>query len=123
MCFQGVKMEKCTGSCHCGKVKFEVEIDLSNGISCNCSMCLRKGTVLSFVPEKQFKLISGADNLTDYQFNKKVIHHTFCKTCGVTAFATGQLPDGTPMKAVNLRCLDGIDLDKVKIQHFEGKNL
>lgn len=116
-------MEKSTGSCHCGKVKFEVELDLSNGVSCNCSMCLRKGTVLSFVPESQFKLLSGANNLTDYQFNKKVIHHTFCSTCGVTAFATGQLPDGTPMKAVNLRCLEGIDLDKIKIQHYDGKSV
>lgn len=116
-------MEKRTGSCHCGKVKFEVDLDLSNGVTCNCSICLRKGTVLAFVPEAQFKLLAGADYLTDYQFNKKSIHHTFCKVCGVTAFASGKMPDGTPMKAVNLRCIEDIDLDKVKIQHFDGKSI
>lgn len=111
------------GNCHCGRVRFEVEIDFKNAISCNCSMCLRKGTLLSFVSSDKFHLISGGDNLTDYQFGRKSIHHTFCSTCGVTAFASGQMPNGTPMKAVNVRCLEDIDLDQVAISKFDGKSL
>lgn len=110
------------GSCHCGKVKFEVEMDLNDAISCNCSICLRKGTLLAFVPTDQFTLISGKENLTDYQFGRKTIHHTFCSTCGVTAFASGKMPDGKEMKAINIRCLEDIDIEKVKIKHIEGKN-
>ncbi|MBX2986308.1 MAG: GFA family protein [Bdellovibrionaceae bacterium] len=110
------------GSCHCGKVRFEADVDVSSGVACNCSICLKRGTVLAFTPEMNFKLLSGENDLTDYQFNKKVIHHTFCSTCGILAFAAGAMPDGTKMRAINLRCVDGIDLDKVKIQAFDGRN-
>ncbi len=63
------------GSCHCGKVKFEVEMDIKNVISCNCSICIRKGSLLSFTPVENFHLISGENYLKTYQFNKKVIEH------------------------------------------------
>lgn len=117
-------MTQRTGSCHCGKVKFEVDIDLNKeAISCNCSMCQRKGSLLSFVSADKFKLISGGDSLTDYMFGKKTINHTFCSACGITAFATGKKPDGTPMKAINIRCLDDINLDNVTIKKFDGKKL
>lgn len=112
-----------TGSCHCGKVKFEVEGDLNSGISCNCSMCQRKGTVLSFVPATNFKLLAGENATTDYQFGKKRIHHLFCSTCGVTSYATGAAPNGDDMRAINLRCVDGIDLNKVDVKHYDGKSL
>lgn len=111
------------GDCHCGKVKFSVDLDLSEVVSCNCSMCQRKGTLLSFTGEKAFKLISGEGELTDYQFGKKSIHHTFCKTCGVTAFASGMLPDGTAMKAVNVRCLHGVEIENLKVHHFNGRDM
>lgn len=110
------------GSCHCGKVKFEADLDTSKAMACNCSMCGRKGTLLSFVPADKFKLLSGQDSMTDYLFNKKAIHHTFCSTCGVTAFATGKMPDGSAVKAVNVRCIDGIDLDKVEVSKVDGKS-
>lgn len=116
-------MENFKGSCHCGEVQFEVSIDLKDAISCNCSMCQRKGSLLSFVPESQFALKSGESVLTDYQFGRKTIHHTFCSICGVTSFASGQKPDGTKMKAINVRCLEGIDLEKLKIKHFDGRSL
>ncbi len=112
------------GSCHCGKVKFEVEIDLNKeAMSCNCSMCQRKGTLLSFVSADKFQLVSGHDSLTDYQFGKKSIHHTFCASCGVTSFASGKMPDGTPMKAVNISCIEDINLDDVTIKKFDGKRI
>lgn len=114
-------MENYKGSCHCGKVQFEAQGDVKAGVSCNCSICHRKGTLLAFIPESNFKLISGADSLTDYQFGKKKLHHTFCSTCGVTAFASGAAPDGTKMKAINIRCLDGVDLKSLTIHEYDGK--
>ena len=112
-----------TGSCHCGAVKYEVDLDLSQpAIQCNCSMCARTGTLLSFAPASSFKLVQGDDNLTDYQFNKQVIHHLFCKTCGVKSFARGETPDGKPTVAVNVRCLDDFDLAQTKTMDFDGRS-
>ncbi|MEK2647061.1 GFA family protein [Bdellovibrio sp. BCCA] len=111
------------GSCHCGAVKFEVDADLKEGITCNCSICNRKGTILAFVPDSAFRLISGGDSLTDYQFGKKSIHHTFCKVCGVTAFASGKMPTGEPIKAINLRCVEDLALDEIKTQFYDGKSI
>src|SRR5262245_54203900 len=104
------------GSCHCGAVKYRATLDLEQPvIACNCSMCGRSGTLLSFIPATEFTLESGEDALTDYQFNKHVIHHNFCKACGIKAFARGKRPDGTPTVAINVRCLDGVELGELKI--------
>lgn len=111
-----------TGSCHCGAVRYAVTLDPTNAIACNCSMCGRSGTLLAFVGADKFKLLSGAESLTDYQFNKHVIHHTFCKVCGIKSFASGVDPKGNETRAVNVRCLDGVDIDKLQIQHFDGKH-
>jgi hypothetical protein len=111
-----------SGGCHCGKVRYEVVGGFDSAISCNCSMCMKKGSLLSFVGEDAFTLKSGENELTDYLFNKHVIHHNFCRTCGVTSFARGTGPDGKSMVAVNVRCLDDVDLDQVKIQQFDGKS-
>lgn len=113
---------KHSGGCHCGKVRYEVEMNLENGLSCNCSICLKRGSLLDFVPEAKFTLLKGGENLTDYQFNKKVIHHLFCKECGILSFSRGAMPDGTKMVAINLKCLDGIDLSQIKIQEYNGKD-
>jgi hypothetical protein len=112
-----------TGGCHCGAVRYEVEAELDQAITCNCSICSRKGSILSFVPEDRFRLLSGADRLSDYQFNHKVIHHLFCSTCGIGSFSRGAMPDGTPMVAINLRCVDGIDLSRVTVTEFDGRSL
>jgi hypothetical protein len=111
------------GGCHCGKVRYEVSMDLDKVMSCNCSMCGKKGALLSFVPVEQFTLLTGEDALTNYQFNKKVIDHLFCSTCGVTSFARGSRPDGTKMVAINTRCLDDVDLGTLDVQQFDGKSL
>jgi hypothetical protein len=109
------------GGCHCGQVRYQVTMDLgAKVISCNCSMCGKKGTLLSFVPADSFELKSGEDNLTSYKFNKKVIDHLFCSTCGVTSFARGMGRDGKPMVAINTRCLDGVQLDKLDVMQFDG---
>lgn len=110
------------GSCQCGAVRYEVEADLDRTISCNCSRCGRIGSILAFVPEQAFTLVSGEDALTDFQFNRHVIHHLFCRTCGIESFARGVKPDGSRMVAVNARCLDGVEVDALKPQKYDGRS-
>jgi|SRR5664280_209172 len=112
------------GGCHCGKVRYNVKLDLGGPvISCNCSMCGRAGTLLTFVPAQEFTLLSGEESLTEYQFNKRHIHHLFCRVCGIKSFARGAGPDGTPMVAINTRCLDDVNLDQLKVTKYDGKSL
>ncbi|MBC7742552.1 MAG: GFA family protein [Bdellovibrionaceae bacterium] len=116
------ELVKHIGGCHCGQVKYEVEMNLENAISCNCSICMKRGSLLDFVPEANFKLLSGERDLGDYQFNKKRIHHLFCKKCGIMSYANGLSPDGQKMVAINVRCLDVVELGKIKIKEYDGKN-
>ncbi len=115
-------MTKYIGRCHCGAVTFEVEANLAPVIQCNCSHCAIKSLLLTFVPESQFKLLSGEENLTEYRFNKNVIQHLFCKTCGVQPFGKGQDEKGNKTVAINVRCLEGVDVDKLTLTSFDGKN-
>jgi hypothetical protein len=109
-----------TGGCHCGAVRYEVTADIDGVMSCNCSICSKKGSLLTFVPADRFELQKGEGALTDYQFNKHVIHHLFCKTCGIASFARGSSPKGE-MVAINVRCLDGFDFEKVPVKQFDGR--
>ena len=112
-----------TGSCHCGNVRYQVSTDLKPVLQCNCSICSRAGYLLTFVPPEQFQLLSGKDQLTDYQFNKKNVHHVFCSTCGVRSFGHGTGPGGKPMYAINVRCLEGVDPGKLDITPIDGKSM
>lgn len=114
---------KYTGNCHCKKVSYEVDMELEGLISCNCSHCQIKGLVLGFVPKDNFVLVRGEDNLTTYTFNKHVIDHTFCKNCGVQGFSFGVSPDGKETAAINVRTLDGVDMDTLVVTKFEGKGI
>ncbi len=112
------------GGCHCGAVRFETNADLSGNIlACNCSICAKQGLWLTFVPAEDFKLESGEQDLADYTFNKGSIHHRFCRKCGVESFGTGMQPDGKAMVAVNVRCLDGVDISTLTVTPFDGKSL
>jgi len=111
------------GGCHCGKVRYEVDLKLEKAMSCNCSVCTKRGTLLDFVPETKFKLLSGEKNLIDYQFNKHVLHHLFCNNCGIVSFVRGMAPDGSKMVAINLRCLDNVDLKSLKVTEFDGRSI
>jgi hypothetical protein len=114
---------KHVGGCHCGQVRYEVELDLSQPVvSCNCSMCSRMGSLLAFVPASSFTLLSGEDALTDYQFNKKAIHHLFCSRCGIRSFARGAAPDGSEIAAINVRCLEGVDLEALTVHKNDGRS-
>jgi hypothetical protein len=113
-----------TGGCHCGRVRYEVTTDLAMVGSCNCSICQKRGALWAFAPAEQFKLTAGEDNLADYQFAKRVIHHLFCKTCGVGSFSRGQSPEHSHETiAINVRCLDDIDLAALTLTPFDGKSL
>jgi hypothetical protein len=110
------------GSCHCGQVAYEVEGEIQGALACNCSMCQRKGSLLWFVPRAQFRLRTPEDAAATYTFNKHVIKHRFCPMCGIHPYAEGVDPKGNPMAAINLRCIEGIDLDAIPVQHFDGRD-
>jgi hypothetical protein len=114
---------KYKGSCHCAKITLEVEGELTGAMACNCSMCRRKGSLLWFVPRDQMRLLTPENNIGTYTFNKHVIKHRFCLTCGIHPFGEGVDPKGNRMAAINIRCLDGVDLEKVPVQHFDGRSL
>jgi hypothetical protein len=116
------EMKSYEGSCHCGNVRYKVATELANVIECNCSMCARAATILTFVPPDQFELLSGENAVTDYQFNKKRIHHLFCSSCGIKSYAWGTGPDGKKMIAINVRCLDGVDPATLKIMPVDGRS-
>lgn len=112
---------KYKGSCHCGKVAFEVEGEIKGAVACNCSICSRKGSLLWFVPRDHMKLLTPEDAASTYLFNKHVIKHRFCPTCGMHPYGEGTDPKGNKMAAINLRCVDGLDLDAIPVQHFDGR--
>lgn len=112
-----------TGSCQCGAVAFEADVDISRPNTCDCSRCRRVGSRLAFTPKSAFKLVRGSESLTEYTFNKEVIRHQFCRTCGVQTFSFGDAPDGTAMVAINVNCIDGVDLQALPTQHVNGAAL
>jgi hypothetical protein len=111
-----------SGSCHCGKITYEVDGDFSEVIECNCSHCSRKGYLLWFVPRGQLRLTSGEADLATYRFNKHVIAHHFCPDCGCAPFGFGTDPNGAPTAAVNVRCLEGVDLAAIKRVPYDGRS-
>jgi hypothetical protein len=111
------------GSCHCGKVAFEVDGDIDSGLSCNCSICQRKGALLWFVPRAQLRVTRGEDALATYTFNKHVIRHRFCPVCGIHTHGEGVDPKGNPMAAINIRCLDDVELESIPVRQFDGRAL
>lgn len=108
------------GSCHCGAVQFEVNVDDEVEVEdCNCSICQMTGFLHLIVPQRDFHLLAGADNLITYRFNTGVAEHLFCKTCGIKPFYVPRSnPDGMD---VNLRCLKTRP-SSVKIVGFDGQN-
>ena len=110
------------GGCHCGNVRFSVDVDLASPITCNCSYCTQRGSILAFTPADNFTLEKGEESLTEYRFNSRQIQHLFCSACGMESFARGQMPDGAKMVAVNVRSLDGVDLDSLKSTQVDGRS-
>ena len=115
-------MGKYSGGCHCGKVRYEIETDLGMVVDCNCSICRKRGALWTYVGADEFKLLSGVDDLTDYQFNKKIIHHYFCRHCGVGSYSQGQGEDGSMGYGINVRCLDDVDVAALTLTPYDGKS-
>jgi hypothetical protein len=106
-------LKRYTGGCHCGKVRFEAELDLAQGTTkCNCSICTKARLWGARAAPEQFRLLSGESDLTDYQFNTESCHHLFCKHCGVRAFEWADIPQaGGKYYSVQVMCLDDLDVD------------
>jgi hypothetical protein len=110
------------GGCQCGRVRYTVEVELDKLITCNCSRCGKLGSVLAFAPASAFELQKGEDALTEYRFNTHKIAHLFCEDCGIESFGRGVGPDGAEMAAINVRCLDDVDVFALKPHQFDGKS-
>jgi len=108
------------GSCHCGRVAFEVKGRLDRVSECNCSICAKKGYLHWIVRRTAFRLLGSRDALTTYTFNTGVAQHHFCSVCGIASF---YVPRSDPDKIdVNARCLDGVDITQLRVDTFDGQN-
>ncbi len=115
-------METKRGGCHCGNVRYEVTVDLTEPvIECNCSICQSKGLLLAFVPEAHLTIMSPQADLTEYRFNTNRIAHLFCPRCGVEPFGRGTDQAGAVTYAVNVRTLDDTDLSTLTRMPYDGK--
>ena len=109
------------GGCHCGAIAFEVEAPARMTVSeCNCSICRMSGYLHLIVPRARFRLLRGAEVLSEYRFNTGSARHVFCSRCGVKSFYVPRSnPDGY---SVNLRCLDQSTLAEVTIEPFDDRD-
>lgn len=116
-----------TGSCHCGAVRFECDLDLAQGTSkCNCSVCAKARFWKAIVRADAFQLVRGWEELSDYQFAGHSIHHLFCSHCGIKTFGRGHLEAlGGDIYAVNVACLDNVpaeELGRAPVQFEDGRH-
>jgi hypothetical protein len=110
-----------SGGCHCGRVRFEVDAPASlEVLDCNCSICRMTGFLHLIVPATRFRLLDGADALTEYTFHTGTAKHRFCRHCGIKSFYIPRShPDGID---VNARCLDDFDLQSLHIGAFDDRD-
>jgi hypothetical protein len=110
------------GGCHCGAVRFEALWGDRARLAqkCNCSICSKSGFIHAIVPDRDFKLLSGHENLSSYKFNTNVADHVFCKICGIKSFYRPRSnPDGW---SINLNCVENADALGFEIEPFDGIN-
>ena len=108
------------GSCHCGRLSYAVDEALpTKALQCNCSICRRRAPLHHFTTPDKFRFRGKEEDVSTYQWNKRAIRFEFCGTCGCAPSAHGTGPQG-PMVEINLRCVDGIDLDSLEIDEFDG---
>ena len=106
------------GGCHCGRVRFEVDAPARiQALDCNCSICRMSGYLHLIVPAARFRLLQGAEHLTEYTFNSGIARHRFCRVCGIKSFYVPRSnPEGID---VNVRCLDAATIENVAITSFD----
>jgi hypothetical protein len=112
---------KYEGSCHCGAVRFEIETSFPELTMCDCSICRRRNALMVKVHESKFKLLSGEDNLTEYQFHTRTARHYFCRTCGIYPFHRKRVtPDHF---GVNVHCLEDFDPNGIRVRRALGAQM
>lgn len=115
--------KKHAGSCHCGAVRFEVEVDAGAGTQCNCSICTKLGLLGGIVKPEALVLVSGGESLSEYAWASKTGTRFFCKHCGVHCFARGHLEQlGGDYVSVNFNSLDDIDPRDTVVVHWDGRH-
>ncbi|MBB4567559.1 GFA family protein [Rhizobium leucaenae] len=115
------------GSCHCGAVAYEADLDLQGGtFKCNCSICRKKRNWLAVATPADFRLTSGEDSIGEYQFGPRILHHLFCKNCGISSFNWGENPAlGGKFYAISISCLDDAtdeELAALPVGYFDGRD-
>lgn len=114
------------GSCHCGAVRFEADIDLSRGtLKCNCSICTKMRWWAAAVHPEAFRLLGGSEHLGHYRYASKRNRHAFCNQCGIHTFAHVDAPRIGPFYAVSLACLDDLPVDELvsaPVTYLDGRN-
>jgi hypothetical protein len=111
------------GSCHCGRIAFDVEGEIAQVMECNCSICSRRGYLLWFVPRAQVRLATPESDLATYTFKTHRVRHHFCPTCGCAPFGFASDEKGNAQAAVNVRCLEDVEPSSLKVVHFDGRSL
>ena len=111
---------KYKGSCHCGKIAFEAEGQLEQVLECNCTLCRKRGALFWFVSNAQLTLTTPKSDMATYTFNTGKLFHRFCPQCGCAPFSEGADNQGNPMAGINVRCLEDVDLDQLKVVPYDG---
>lgn len=114
------------GSCHCGRIAFDVAVEggIIEVYDCNCSLCRRRGGLLWFGPRAALRLNTREADVATYTFNQHKLQHHYCRECGIAPYSEGTHPkSGDPMVAVNVRCLPEVDLATLKIVPIDGAGL
>jgi hypothetical protein len=110
------------GSCHCGRVRFEVDAELDHVRVCDCSICRRRGALMHRVEPEHFRLLEPRlEELTLYAFHTRTARDYFCPTCGILPFRRPRTAPG--VWSVNVRCLEGVDLDAIPVVRVQGSRL
>jgi hypothetical protein len=114
------RLQTLSGGCHCGRVRFEVDVPAKLEVfECNCSICAKTGYLHLIVAKEQFRMTVGADALSTYRFNTGTAQHLFCSVCGIKSFYVPRShPDGV---SVNARCLDGVSHAELIVRPFDGR--
>ena len=108
------------GSCHCGRVSFEVDTQLDHVVECSCSLCRRLGALWHGASDANLRITGGEADLTLYQFNTMTAKHYTCRHCGVHPFSRPRLDPNRWV--VNVRCIDGVDVSALPLLRFDGAN-
>lgn len=115
--------KKLQGSCHCGAIKFEVDVDPTKGGRCNCSICQKIGPLGAIVKPDAFKLLAGKESIGTYEWGAKISKRSFCKNCGVHCFGEGHLAEvGGDFVSVNMNTLDNFDPSTVAVTYWDGRH-